>query len=159
MNFGLGVFDQHVNMVVRQVNDVQNRVTARLTVFPNHWLYMLMLFLVITILLGLVGYLLYYIANYILNRHNRFEEYRMWYLKNVMKRNVDEFEEDDEFADGFYSAGMSDDTPPPTYSEYVQTADLYANYHDEIEAQRRSTPFTSRLGRSRGNDDEYNTLI
>lgn len=57
----------------------------------------------------------------------------MWYLKNVMKQNVDDWEEDDEFAEGFYSGTRSEDTPPPTYSEYVQTADLYANYHGKEE--------------------------
>ncbi|CAB01128.3 Protein anoxia up-regulated-like [Caenorhabditis elegans] len=157
MNFGLGVFDQHVNMVVRQVNDVQNNVNSKLTLFPSEWLYLLVLMLIVLILLGLVGYLLYYIVNYILNRHDRYEEYRMWYLKNVMKQDDVDWEEDDEFAEGFYS--LSDDTPPPTYSEYVQTADLYANYHDEVEAQRKSNQFSSRVGRPRGTGDEYSTLI
>ncbi|CAO4376045.1 unnamed protein product [Caenorhabditis nigoni] len=158
MNFGLGVFDQHVNMVVGKVNDVQNNVNSKLTLFPSEWVYLFVLMFIVLILLGLVGYLLYYIVNYILNRHDRYEEYRMWYLKNVMKQDIDDdWEEDDEFAEGFYS--LSDDTPPPTYSEYVQTADLYANYHDEVEAQRKSNQYSSRIGRPRGTADEFNTLI
>ncbi|KAF1752050.1 hypothetical protein GCK72_018604 [Caenorhabditis remanei] len=157
MNFGLGVFDQHVNMVVGKVNDVQNNVNSKLTLFPSEWVYLFVLMFIVLVLLGLVGYLLYYIVNYILNRHDRYEEYRMWYLKNVMKQDIDDWEEDDEFAEGFYS--LSDDTPPPTYSEYVQTADLYANYHDEVEAQRKSNQFSSRIGRPRGTGKEYNTLI
>ncbi|EFO87736.1 hypothetical protein CRE_05383 [Caenorhabditis remanei] len=157
MNFGLGVFDQHVNMVVGKVNDVQNNVNSKLTLFPSEWVYLFVLMFIVLVLLGLVGYLLYYIVNYILNRHDRYEEYRMWYLKNVMKQDIDDWEEDDEFAEGFYS--LSDDTPPPTYSEYVQTADLYANYHDEVEAQRKSNQFSSRIGRPRGTGEEYNTLI
>ncbi|CAI2354776.1 unnamed protein product [Caenorhabditis sp. 36 PRJEB53466] len=161
MNFGLGVFDQHVNMVVSKVNDVQNRINSQLTVFPGQWLYLLILLFVALILLGLVGYLLFYIATFVLNRHDRYEEYRMWYLKSVMKQNVDDWEEDDEFAEGFYSAAQSEDTPPPTYSEYVQTADLYANYHDEVEAQRGPPRFSSRIGKPRGSSggEEYSTLI
>lgn len=148
MNFGLGIFDQHVNLVVRNVNDVQNRVSSKLTWFPSEWEYLIFLMLIGVILLGLIIFLLYYIINYYINRQKNYEEYRMWYMKNIMRQNVDYCEEDDDF-ESFHSQ-----------SESIKSSDVYSGFHDEVEARRNiNQQFRSHIGRPYESELDFNTLI
>ncbi|CAB3396499.1 unnamed protein product [Caenorhabditis bovis] len=134
MNSGLSIFDTHVNIVASKINDISNSTQSTFDHFPYEWLYLFILLFLVALLVGLSMYLVYYIVKYIIHWKDRYDEYRMWYLKNVMKRPI----YDDEVED-YYDDDELESTPPPTYSEYAETSNIYANYHDQLESQRLST--------------------
>ncbi|CAI5452169.1 unnamed protein product [Caenorhabditis angaria] len=147
MDNGLDIFDYHVNETVKNVNDIQNNIIAQVDSFPNQWLYLTILLFVILSLLALNAFLIYYIIRYVLNRQQRFDDYRMWYLKNIMRKKM--IDSDD---DSIEIEEQRRETPPPDYEELES---IYEEYEDQ-------TPILESYSPSRKNSTkpvEYSTLI
>ncbi|CAJ0591566.1 unnamed protein product [Cylicocyclus nassatus] len=120
LNDNLNDFDAEVNNAVGAVNGVSHDVINIFSYFPNEMVYYVILVLLIFALNFLCVYMVYYIYKWVLEKDLRFDKEVRRYRKKVYQI-IGECRSQ--------SALENIETPPPTYDEYVKTADLYVKYH------------------------------
>ncbi|ETN68776.1 hypothetical protein RB195_014705 [Necator americanus] len=120
INGKLNDFDAGVNNAVGKVNGVGRDITNIFQHFPNESVYYVVLVLLIFTLNILCMYMIYYIYKWIVEREVRFDREVRRYRKKIYQ-----------ILDATRTSNSLEtlETPPPTYDEYVKTADLYVKYH------------------------------
>ncbi|RCN32594.1 hypothetical protein ANCCAN_21594 [Ancylostoma caninum] len=119
----LNDFDAGVDNAVGKVNGVGQDITNIFKYFPGEAVYYTILVILILILNLLCVYMIYYIYKWIIESEIRFDKELRRYRKKVY-RILDEERPSNSLE--------NIETPPPTYDEYVKTADLYVKYHRNV---------------------------
>ncbi|KAL6741949.1 hypothetical protein Aduo_015154 [Ancylostoma duodenale] len=110
-------FNNQLDGILKNINGKLNDFDAG---FPGEAVYYTILVILILILNMLCVYMIYYIYKWIIESEVRFDKELRRYRKKVYQI-LDE--------DRPSNSLENIETPPPTYDEYVKTADLYVKYH------------------------------
>ncbi|KAK6048976.1 hypothetical protein COOONC_13519 [Cooperia oncophora] len=114
LNGNLGDFDNGVDNAVGKVNGVGQDIINIFNHFPGKAVYYSILVMILVILNLCCLYMIYYIYRWVLERDLRFDKELRRYKKKVY-RLIDE--------NKVTTSLENIETPPPTYDEYVRTAD------------------------------------
>ncbi|CAI4222879.1 unnamed protein product [Auanema sp. JU1783] len=126
MNSSLSSVDHEIKNIVVQVDNVENDIISIAKKFPSSVTYYIILFVVIILLNLLSVYLVYQIFK-------SFTELEFRSDKMVRKFNKKRYTSLHDDRNRFLVEDS--ETPPPTYDEYVKTADLYVKYHNDASNQ------------------------